>query len=172
MAEKVLIASDSTCDLSSELIEKYGIKILPLGVTLGETTYTDGVDINPDMIYANYEKTGELPKTSAVNIADFEDFFENVNLTSNDFMFLDPPYDTDFSDYEGKDFTKFDQERLAHALKKTLAKFILVIKNTDFINGLYEKDFNILSFDKQYTYNVRSRNDRDVEHLIITNLSV
>lgn len=76
MAEKVLIASDSTCDLSSELIEKYGIKILPLGVTLGETTYTDGVDINPDMIYANYEKTGELPKTSAVNIADFEDFFE------------------------------------------------------------------------------------------------
>ncbi len=76
MAEKVLIASDSTCDLSAELIKKYGIKILPLGVTLGETTYTDGVDINPDMIYANYEKTGELPNTSAVNIADFEDFFE------------------------------------------------------------------------------------------------
>lgn len=76
MAEKVLIASDSTCDLSAELIEKYGIKILPLGVTLGETTYTDGVDINPDMIYENFEKNGELPKTSAVNIADFEDFFE------------------------------------------------------------------------------------------------
>ena len=76
MSEKILIASDSTSDLGAELIAKYGIKILPLGVTLGESTYTDGVDIDPDMIYANYEKTGQLPKTSAVNIADFEDFFE------------------------------------------------------------------------------------------------
>ena len=76
MSEKILIASDSTSDLGAELIAKYGIKILPLGVTLGENTYTDGVDIDPDMIYANYEKTGQLPKTSAVNIADFEDFFE------------------------------------------------------------------------------------------------
>lgn len=104
--------------------------------------------------------------------SDFEDFFDNIGLTKNDFIFLDPPYDTDFSDYEGKDFTKNDQERLAYSLKKTLAKFILVIKNTDFISNLYDKDFNILSFDKQYTYNVRSRNNRDVEHLIITNLPV
>ena len=76
MSEKIIIASDSTCDLGAELIEKYGVKILPLGVTLGEENYTDGVDIDPDMIYANYEKTGQLPKTSAVNLTDFEDFFE------------------------------------------------------------------------------------------------
>lgn len=114
----------------------------------------------------------ELFSNTDIHCSDFEDFFSNVNLNDRDFMFLDPPYDTDFSDYEGKDFTKFDQERLAYALKRTLAKFILVIKNTDFINSLYERDFNVLSFDKQYTYNVRSRNDRDVEHLIITNLPV
>lgn len=107
-----------------------------------------------------------------IHCSDFEEFFENINLSEKDFMFLDPPYDTDFSDYEGKDFTKTDQERLAYELKKTLAKFILVIKNTEFISSLYEKDFNILSFDKQYSYNVRSRNNRDVEHLIITNLPV
>lgn len=76
MNKKVLIASDSTCDLSEELIERYGIKILPLGVNLGETLYSDGVDITPDDIYAHYAKTGELPKTSAVNMADFADFFE------------------------------------------------------------------------------------------------
>ena len=76
MSEKIIIASDSTCDLGDALIEKYGVKILPLGVTLGEENYTDGVDIDPDMIYANYEKTGQLPKTSAVNIAAFEDCFE------------------------------------------------------------------------------------------------
>lgn len=103
---------------------------------------------------------------------DFEDFLNNIHPHEGDFIFLDPPYDTDFSDYEGRDFTLQDQERLANALINTEANFILVIKNTDFIRGLYEGHFNIISFDKQYTYNVRSRNNRDVEHLIITNLPV
>lgn len=112
-------------------------------------------------------------KNTDISCCDFEEFFDRSDLTENDFMFLDPPYDTDFSDYEGKDFTKFDQERLANALQKTIAKFILVIKNTDFIYELYNKDeFNICSFDNQYTYNVRGRNDQKVEHLIITNLPV
>lgn len=103
---------------------------------------------------------------------DFEDFIQRLDLTENDFMFLDPPYDTEFSDYEGKAFTKLDQARLAVTLKRTKAKFVLIIKNTEFISGLYSQDFTILTFDKQYTYNVRSRNDRGAEHLIITNLPV
>lgn len=76
MSNKVLIASDSTTDLSPELIDRYSIEIIPLGVTLGDTNYTDGVDIDPDFIYAHYEKTGELPKTSAVNVAAFAEFFK------------------------------------------------------------------------------------------------
>lgn len=103
---------------------------------------------------------------------DFEVFLNNIHPTCNDFIFLDPPYDTDFSDYEGRIFGKEDQKRLANVLKKTEANFILVIKNTDFIADLYKKDFNILAFDNQYTYNVRSRNERNVKHLIITNLAL
>lgn len=76
MSEKVLIACDSTADLCPELIEKYGIRILPLGVTLGDKDFTDGVDIDPDYIYDYYEKNKILPKTSAVNIGDYEDFFK------------------------------------------------------------------------------------------------
>lgn len=76
MSEKILIASDSTTDLSPEQIEKYEIKIIPMGVTMGGKSYTDGVDINPDMIYDMYNQTGELPKTSAINVAQFEEFFE------------------------------------------------------------------------------------------------
>lgn len=76
MSEKVLIVSDSTCDLSPELVERYDIKLLPLGVNLGDELYSDGVDVTPDDIYKHYEETGELPKTSAVNMADFADFFE------------------------------------------------------------------------------------------------
>lgn len=90
-------------------------------------------------------------------------------MKDDDFIFLDPPYDTDFSDYEGNDFTRKDRERLADLLKNIQAKFVLVIKNTSFIYSLYNSDFKILSFDNHYTYNVRSRNERNVEHLIITN---
>lgn len=76
MSKKVLIASDSTCDLSAELIQRYGVKILPLRVMVGEKEFTDGVDIDPDAIYAHYEKTGELPKTAAVNIDEFSNFYK------------------------------------------------------------------------------------------------
>ncbi len=116
-------------------------------------------------------ETQELFSATDIHCQDFEEFLSSVELSENDFMFLDPPYDTDFSDYEGKDFTKEDQRRLAEALKKTNAKFILIIKNTDFIYSLYDGFFNILCFDKTYTYNVRSRNERNVEHLIITNIA-
>lgn len=118
------------------------------------------------------EQVVSLLGRTEIACQDFEDFIEACDLTENDFMFLDPPYDTEFSEYEGKAFTKLDQARLAVALKHTKAKFVLIIKNTEFIYSLYEHDFTILSFDKQYTYNVRSRNDRGAEHLIITNLPV
>lgn len=88
MANKIIIASDSTCDLSPELIERYGIQILPLGVALGEKQYTDGVDIDPDFIYAHYEKTGQLPKTSAINLADFEDFFNRLTADGSSVIFF------------------------------------------------------------------------------------
>ena len=115
--------------------------------------------------------TQKLFSQTQICSTDFEAFLNSLNLTKDDFLFLDPPYDSDFSDYEGKAFTKLDQARLAVFLSRTPAKFILIIKNTDFIQGLYTNGhFRVLSFDKQYTYNVRSRNTRDTQHLIVTNL--
>lgn len=72
----IVITSDSTSDLSPELLERYHVEILPLGIVLGDKLYTDGNDINPDMIYAHHDKTGELPKTNAVNMDTAMDFFK------------------------------------------------------------------------------------------------
>ena len=76
-----------------------------------------------------------------------------------------------FSDYEKKPFEKSDQERLANCLYNTKANFILIIKRTPFIYDLYnkKKGIKIDSFEKTYLYNVKGRNDRDVEHLVIYN---
>ena len=76
MLNNITITSDSTCDLSRELKERYNISILPLGVTLGDKSYSDGVDITPDEIYEHHKKTGELPKTAAANMTDCIDFFK------------------------------------------------------------------------------------------------
>ena len=76
MNSNVVITSDSTTDLSKELRERYNVTVMPLKITLGDKTYTDGVDINPDDIYAHHDKTGELPKTAATNVGDCIDFFK------------------------------------------------------------------------------------------------
>ncbi len=88
MSKKVIIASDSTTDLGPELIKRYDVKILPLKVNLGGKVYSDGVDIYPDDIYAHYEKTGELPKTSAPNIADFQAFFKEHTAGGDALVFF------------------------------------------------------------------------------------
>ena len=66
----VKIISDSTCDLSEELIKMYDVKILPLHVMLGEDEYEDGVNITPDEIYRWSDANKATPKTSALSITD------------------------------------------------------------------------------------------------------
>lgn len=64
----VKIISDSTCDLSKEILEKYDITIVPLHIVLGENEFLDGVNITPDDIYAWSDANNATPKTSAVSI--------------------------------------------------------------------------------------------------------
>ena len=63
----VKIITDSTCDLSQELIKEFDIEVFPLLVTFGEDTYKDGIEIDAKKIYEDVEKRGVLPKTSAVS---------------------------------------------------------------------------------------------------------
>lgn len=121
----------------------------------------------------DYMKSSELRKhlecTEIYNL-DFEQFFDEMNLTDRDFIFLDPPYDSDFSDYAGMSFSAEDQKRLATILYQTRAKWMLVIKNTELIQSLYsDKGFNIMAFDKKYLVSFQNRNDKNTEHLLIKN---
>lgn len=103
---------------------------------------------------------------------DFYDFLSSKILTEDDFIFLDPPYDTEFSTYDQNEFTLRDQERLAdYLLNEVKAKWMLVIKNTDFIYNLYsnKEGVNVQSFDKSYAVSFMDRNNKKAEHLLITN---
>lgn len=72
----IRIISDSTCDLSKELVEQYNIEILPLHIHLGENEYQDGVTITPDEIYEWSDANDTTPKTAAVSIGEAVDMFE------------------------------------------------------------------------------------------------
>ncbi len=61
----VKIITDSTSDLTKELLEKYEISVLPLHIMLGEEEYLDGVNITPREIYDWSDAHGSTPKTSA-----------------------------------------------------------------------------------------------------------
>ena len=66
----VKIISDSTCDLSPELVNRYDIDILPLHILLGEKEYKDGKNITPDEIFAWSDAHKTTPKTSAPSLVD------------------------------------------------------------------------------------------------------
>jgi len=74
----IKIISDSTCDLSPELIEKYNISILPLHVILGEDERLDGVNITPDELYLWSDTNKTTPKTSAPSIEDAVELFKPI----------------------------------------------------------------------------------------------
>ena len=75
--EKIKIIVDSTCDLPREDIVANGIVVMPLNVIFGDETYKDGVNISTDLLYKLVEQRGELPKTSAINEAQFSDVFRS-----------------------------------------------------------------------------------------------
>lgn len=76
--KKIVISADSTCDLSPELIERYNIKIIPLLVRLGDNEFKDGITVHPTDIFKFVAETGNLPKTAALSIGDYVEFFKEL----------------------------------------------------------------------------------------------
>lgn len=74
----VKILSDSTCDLSVDLIAKYGIQIIPLHIVLGDQEYADGVSITPDEIYQWSDAHKSTPKTSALGVEEATKVFKPI----------------------------------------------------------------------------------------------
>ena len=73
---KIKILSDSTCDLSPQLLEKYDITLIPLIVMKDEQEYRDGVTITPADIFAHVAAGGSLCSTAALSVGVYQEIFE------------------------------------------------------------------------------------------------
>lgn len=111
-----------------------------------------------------------LSKTTICN-QDFEVFLRSNVPRESDFVFLDPPYDSEFSTYAQNVFSQEDHRRLANYLiEECRAKWMMIIKYTPFVLSLYgEVGLTIKTFDKRYLVSFMNRNDKRAEHLIIMN---
>ena len=74
---KICISAESTIDLQKDLLDEFEIKTVPFTITLGTETGLDGVT-TPDVIFDYVDRTGVLPKTSAVNVGQFDEYFRGL----------------------------------------------------------------------------------------------
>jgi DNA adenine methylase len=101
---------------------------------------------------------------------DFEPFLAETSPSADDFVFVDPPYDSDFSAYDDLPFGWREQERLRRVLEHVAARVMVVIKDTPMIRRLYRSSrWRIAEAAKTYMWTIKSRNDRSATHLTITN---
>jgi DNA adenine methylase len=110
-----------------------------------------------------------LSRTEILNKG-FEYIFENYNDETN-FMFLDPPYDSEFTDYGYCQFGKEEQLKLAEYFKNTKIKCLMIIGKTKFIEELY-CHYIVAEYDKKYRfklYDNRIGDEINTKHLIIKN---
>ncbi len=75
----IKIISDSTCDLSKELLEKHNITIVPLTVVKDGQAFSDGVNITPAEIFAHVAAGGDLCSTTAMNAGEYTEYFEKYS---------------------------------------------------------------------------------------------
>lgn len=106
---------------------------------------------------------------------DFLEFLKKHKIEKDDFIFVDPPYDSKFSEYDKSPFGKIEQEALAHYLvHECKANFMAIMKSTPLIRSLYEGKSSSIKchyFDKNYAVSFMDRNDKAVNHIIVTKIN-
>lgn len=123
--------------------------------------------INTNLVTLSHNKL--LQKADIYNT----DYSEIFNLCkSDDFIFLDPPYDCTFSDYGNvkyKDgFNEEDHKRLANDFINLPCKSLMVIGKTSLTESLY-KNYIVDEYDKNYAVNIRNRFKASAKHIIVAN---
>lgn len=75
----IKITTESSCDLTKELVEQYEICVIPLEIQVGNELKLDGLEVTPENLYDHVEKGGEIPATSAVNPARYAELFSKYS---------------------------------------------------------------------------------------------
>lgn len=112
----------------------------------------------------------ELLKRTTILNQDYKEIFKKYNNSDN-FIFIDQPYDSKFTDYGYCKFDRDEQIKLNEIFKETDNNCLMVVGKTEFIESLY-KDYIVDEYDKKYKFKIkdgRVGNEINNKHLIICN---
>ncbi|MCI6455492.1 DegV family protein [Hungatella sp.] len=76
--KRIGISADSSCDLSAELAEQYGIAVIPQAIIMDGKTYRDGIELKPADIFRHVSEGGEICSTTAINTAEYCGVFSEL----------------------------------------------------------------------------------------------
>ena len=125
----IKITSDSTCDLSTELLEKYNIILIPLTVIKDGKDYKDGVNITPAEIFDHVAAGGDLCSTTATNVGEYDEWF--TKLTSDGSAVLHISLGSGFSSsYQNACLAaeEFDHVRVVDSQNLSTGQGLVVLK--------------------------------------------
>lgn len=72
---KIKITADSTCDLSAQLVQQWGIALMPMHILMGEQILLDGVTVHPADVFAHVQAGGKMSTSAAANLVEYAEFF-------------------------------------------------------------------------------------------------
>lgn len=135
---------------------------------------------NYDKVVEKYKSNQMLNHTlnTTFGCMDYREFLSIYKPSKDDFMFVDPPYDSSFSTYDKNVFDMESQRELAdYLINECECNFMLDIRYTDFIASLYQEGevcrnggkIRIVSFDKNYSVSFMNRNAKKAKHILVMN---
>lgn len=124
----IALVTDSACDLSQELIDRYQIHVVPLNIYFGERHYLDKVTVQPNQFYNMLEESNTFPQTAQINEQTF------VNLYS----YLTSHYKEVIAVHLTDQFsgTYLNSVKAAKKIEKESSKPIHVINSKNLSGGL------------------------------------
>ena len=170
------------------IITRYFISIncIKLYFFINKTSYSGMIRFNAqghfNVPFGRYEhfntklvthEHSQLLQRAEILCADYEDSFKRAS--SNDFMYLDPPYDCVFNDYGNQElangFDEKEHRRLARLFRQLKCRALMVIGHTPLTEELYG-DLVKAEYAKDYAVNIRNRFHSQATHYIVTNYEV
>lgn len=84
----IKILCDSISDVPSNIIDNYGVEIIPLRVLFDGKEYLDRVEITHDDFYSKLRNSNIMPKTSQATYAQFKEFFDKYKDTETQIIYM------------------------------------------------------------------------------------
>ncbi len=84
----IKIVTDSTADLSPELLRRYSIEVIPLSVNFGDQVYLDGKDLTPQEFLEKVKTSSVFPKTAQPSPADFLELFRRIAAEGHEILYI------------------------------------------------------------------------------------